>query len=93
MKVSVQYSGHLREELGKEESYDLFLDSKSHLLSEILKELFMRKGEKFSKAIYQENGGFNPHITVILNGRVILNDQIEVSDDCNIFFVPFIDGG
>jgi len=93
MKVSVQYFGHLGEKLGKEESYDLFLDSKSHLLSEILKELCKRKGKEFSKAIYHQNGSFNPYITVILNGRVILNDQIEVSDDCNIFFVPFIDGG
>jgi molybdopterin converting factor small subunit len=91
MRVSVRYFGHLRDELGEEESYDLFSDSKLYLLSEILEELSKRKGEAFKKNIYSNS--FNPRITVLLNGNVVLNDQVKVDGDCFIVFVPFIDGG
>ena len=93
MRVSIKFLGHLRDELGTEEAHDLFSDSKPRTLSEILKELSRRKGEAFSKTLYSQNGAFNPHITVILNGKVILNDKIEVSDNCSLLFIPFIDGG
>lgn len=93
MRVSVKYFGHLKDELGTEESHDLFSDSKPHLLSEILNELSKLKGEAFSKSIYRSDGSFNPHITVILDGKVILNDKIKINKDCSIFFIPFVAGG
>ena len=93
MRVSVKYFGHLRDIFGTEESYDLFTDSKPHLFSEILNELVNHKGEAFLKTVYKPNGSFNPHISVILNRRVILNDKIKVDKDCSISFIPFIGGG
>ena len=93
MRVSVKYFGHLRDIFGTEELYDLFTDTKSHLLLEILNKLANNKGEKFLKTIYKSDGTFNPHISVILNEKVILNDKIKVDKDCSILFIPFIGGG
>jgi molybdopterin converting factor small subunit len=93
MKVSVKYLGHLRDELGTEESYDFFEDSNPHRLRDILAEIVQRKGESFARKIYEENARFNPHITVILDGRAILNDQVLVPDGASILFIPFVDGG
>jgi len=93
MKISVKYLGHLRDELGTEESYDLFGDSNPHRLREILEEMIQRKGATFSRKIYEEEGRFNPHITVIVDGRAILNDQDLVPDGASILFIPFVDGG
>ena len=93
MKIGVKYLGHLRDELGTEESYDFFGDSNPHRLREILEEMIQRKGEAFSRKIYEQEGRFNPHITVILDGRAILNDQVLVPDGAFIVFIPFVDGG
>ncbi len=93
MKIGVKYLGHLRDELGTEESYDFFGDSNPHRLREILEEMIQRKGEAFSRKIYEQEGRFNPHITVILDGRAILNDQVLVPDGASILFIPFVDGG
>ena len=94
MRVKVKYFGQLRDLLGREKSYDFFTGSEPHLLSEILNELAIRKGEAFLKTIYKKSdGSFNPHISVILNERVILNDKIKVDKDCSILFIPFIAGG
>ena len=93
MKISVKYLGHLRDDLGAEQSYDLFGDSNPHHLGEILEEIVKRKGESFARKIYEEDGRFNPHITVILDGRVILNDQVLVKDGASLLFIPFVDGG
>jgi len=93
MKISVKYLGHLREDLGTEEFYDLFGDSNPRRLGEFLAEMVQRKGETFARKIYEENGKFNPHITVILDGRAILNDQVMVQDGSSLLFIPFVDGG
>jgi molybdopterin converting factor small subunit len=93
MKISVKYLGHLRDELGTEESYDLFKDSNPHRLGEFLAEIVQRKGATFARKIYLEDGRFNPNITVILDGRAILNDQVMVEDGSTILFIPFVDGG
>jgi molybdopterin converting factor small subunit len=93
VKIEVKYLGHLRDDLGTEESYDLFGDSNPHPLREIFKEMIQRKGEIFCRKIYEEEGRFNPHITVILDGRAILNDQVLVPDGASILFIPFVDGG
>lgn len=92
MRVIVKYFGHLRDLFGKEESYVFFKDSKPRLFSEILSKLANHKGEEFLKTVYR-SGSFNPHISVILNGKVILNDKIKLSKDCSILFIPFIGGG
>jgi molybdopterin converting factor small subunit len=93
MKISVKYLGNLRDDLGTEEFYDLFGDSNPRRLGEILAEMVQRKGETFARKIYEENGKFNPHITVILDGRAILNDQVMVQDGSSLLFIPFVDGG
>jgi molybdopterin converting factor small subunit len=93
MRVSVNYFGHLRDEFGKGEVFDLFSDSRPHLLSEILNELSRRKGVVFSRTIYRSDGGLNPHITVILNGKVVLDQRTKVKKDCSISLIPFVDGG
>lgn len=93
MKIGVKYLGHLRDELGTEEAYHLFGDSNPHRLGEILKEIVQRKGESFARKIYDEEGKFNPHITVILDGRAILNDQVMVQDGSSLLLIPFVDGG
>jgi hypothetical protein len=93
MRIAVKYLGHLRDQLGTEESYDLFGDSNPHPLREILGEMTQRKGKIFSRKIYEEEGRFNPHITVILDGRAILNDQVLVPDGASLLFIPFVDGG
>ena len=93
MRVIVKYFGHLRNLFGREESYVFFKDSKPHLFSEILSKLANYKGEKFLENVYRPDGSFNPHISVILNGTVILNDKIKLSKDCSILFIPFIGGG
>jgi molybdopterin converting factor small subunit len=93
MKVSVKFLGHLREELGGEETYDLSGDSGPRRLAEILKELIQHRGETFTRRIYDSPGRFNPHLTVIIDGRAILNDQALVQDGSSILFIPFVDGG
>lgn len=94
MRVKVKYFGHLRNLFGRERSYDFFTGSEPHLLSEILNELAIRKGKAFLKTVYKKSdGSFNPHISVILNERVVLNDKIKVDKNCSILFIPFIDGG
>jgi molybdopterin converting factor small subunit len=93
MKIEVKYLGHLRDELGTEESFDFFGDSNPHSLREILAEMTQQKGKIFSRKIYEEEGRFNPHITVILDGRAILNDQVLVPDGASLLFIPFVDGG
>jgi len=93
MEVTVKYFGHLRDLFGKEESYVFFKDSKSHLFSEILSKLTNFKGGEFLKNIYSSDSGFNPHISVILNGKVVTNDKIKLNKDCSILFFPFILGG
>lgn len=93
MKISVKYLGHLRDDLGTEEFYDSFGDSDPHRLGEILAEIVQRKGESFARKIYGEDGRFNPHITVILDGRAILNDQVMAQDGSSLLFIPFVDGG
>jgi len=93
MRVSVKFLGHLRDTLGIEESYVFFADSKPHLFSEILNELANHKGETFLKAVYKPDGSFNPHISIILNGKVVLNDKIKVNKDCSILFIPFTGSG
>jgi len=93
MKISVKYLGHLRDDLGTEEFYDLFRDSHPHRLAEILAEMVQSKGESFARKIYGEDGKLNPHITVILDGRAVLNDQVMVQDGSSLLFIPFVDGG
>jgi molybdopterin converting factor small subunit len=93
MRISAKYLGHLRDELGNEDSYDFPSDSKPHLLSEILKEFSKSKGNVFLKTIYSSDGTFKPHITVILDGKVILDDKVEINRDCEILFIPFLSGG
>ena len=93
MRVSVKFLGHLREELGGEESYDLFGDSGPHSLAEILGQLIERKGESWARRIYEGPGRFTPHITVIVDGRAVLNDQAAVQDGSSVLFIPFVDGG
>jgi len=93
MKIEVKYLGHLRDELGTEESFDFFGDYNPHPLREILAEMIQQKGIIFSRKIYEEEGRFNPHITVIINGRAILNDQVLVPDGASLLFIPFVDGG
>ncbi len=82
----------MKDELGGEESYTLFSDSKPHLLSEILDELSKREGEAFSRLIYR-SGEFNPHITVILDGKVITSDKVTLDQDSSILFIPYAAGG
>ncbi len=78
--------------MGGEESYTLFSDSKPHLLSEILDELSKREGEAFSRLIYK-SGEFNPHITVIVNEKVITSDKVILDQDSSILFIPYAAGG
>ena len=92
MRVSVKYLGHLRDELGEEEVFDLFSDYNPHLLSEILDELSKREGEAFSRLIYR-SGEFNPHITVIVNEKVITSDKVTLDQDSSILFIPYAAGG
>lgn len=93
MKVSLKYFGHLRDSLGKEETVDLFLDSDPHLLSEIFEELSKRKGEVFSKTIYESDGSLNRYVSIILNEKVVTSDRVKVENDSSILVIPFVDGG
>ena len=93
MRISVRFYGRLKDSFGKGEAYELFSDSKPHKLSEILEELSKRKGKLFTKAVYQPDRSFDPHLSIILNGRVVTSDNIEVDEDCTVLFIPYVAGG
>ena len=94
MIISVKYYGHLKDKLVvHEESYNLFSRGKPHLLSKIFNEISKSRGKVFSETVYLADGRFSPHITVLLDDKVVLNDQITVEKDCSISIIPLIGGG
>ena len=92
MNVTVKYYGHLKEQLGPRESYSFSAKAEPYLLSGILDALAKRKGAVFADLIYR-SGEFHPHISVILNGKVVRDARTEIGHDCSLKFIPFVDGG
>jgi molybdopterin converting factor small subunit len=92
MKVTVKYYGHLKHQLGAKESYSFASERQPYLLSDIMEEIVKRKGSGFADLIYC-SGKFHPHISVILNGKVVRDARTEIARDCSVMFIPFVEGG
>ena len=92
MVVSVKYYGHLKQRLGAKESLSFPSEGQPYLLSEIMDRIAKRKDNVFAEFIYR-SGKFHPHISVILNGKVVRDIRTEIAQDCSLMFIPFVEGG
>ena len=92
MKVRIKYYGVMRK-FGTEESYDFPFSPETCCLSDILMEIIKIKGKHFKKMIYDADGQFSPYISLIVNNRVVTDDDKSVQESSIIKIIPYIAGG
>ena len=92
MKVKVKYYGVMRE-FGTEECYDMPLNPETCRLSDVFTEIIKSKGRRFAEIIYDPDGQFSHHLSIILNNRPVTFDQESVDENSVIKIIPYIAGG
>ena len=92
MKVTVKYYGVMRK-FGIEECYDYPLSTETCRLSDVLKKIIKIKGKRFGEIVYDSDGQFSHHISLILNNRPVTTDQEYIGDNSTLKIIPYIAGG
>lgn len=95
ISIKVKYFAYIRSLVRgeKEESISL---SKGKTLKDLLETLSERYGEKFAKAVFNNETnreGLSESIIILVNGKSVQNIDHELKDGDKVSIMPFLSGG
>lgn len=95
MFVTFRFYGHLKDFFGGQGEVQWNLpDKKRWVLREVLQSIGKSKGEVFQQEILDPRGEqLNPELTLLVNDRVTLSLDIEISEGAMITLIPYLPGG